>query len=174
MTDEQAQGGGAEGGEGNRRFQIQKLYVKDVSFESPAAPAIFGSGSDWQPEVSFQMNTEHNQVGDTLHEVVLGLTVTAAQGERTAFLVEIKQAGLFEIAGFEDQDFQHLLGSYCPGILYPYARAAVADLVQKGGLPQLVLQPINFDVLYAQQRARQQSGDGAGDGESTDPSAATH
>ena len=169
MTDEQA-----AGGEGDRRFRIQKLYLKDVSFESPAAPGIFGSGSDWQPEVGFQMNTEHHQVGETLHEVVLGLTVTATHGERTAFLVEIKQGGLFDIAGFEAEGFQHLLGSYCPGILYPYARQAVADLVQKGGLPQLVLQPINFDVLYAQQRERQASADGTGVEGSTDPSAATH
>lgn len=146
-----------EGAESGRRFQIQKLYLKDVSFESPAAPGIFGSGSDWQPQISFQLNTEHNQVGETLHEIVLGVTVTAQHGERTAFLVELKQAGLFDIAGFEGEEFEHMLGSYCPGILYPYARAAVGDLVQKGGLPQLVLQPINFDVVYAQQRARQQA-----------------
>lgn len=148
------------GADSGRRFQIQKLYLKDVSFESPAAPGIFGSGSDWQPQISFQLNTEHNQVGDTLHEIVLGVTVTAQHGERTAFLVELKQAGLFDIAGFEAEEFEHMLGSYCPGILYPYARAAVGDLVQKGGLPQLVLQPINFDVVYAQQRARQQGADG--------------
>lgn len=149
-----------EGADSGRRFQIQKLYLKDVSFESPAAPGIFGSGSDWQPQIGFQLNTEHNQVGDTLHEIVLGVTVTAQHGERTAFLVELKQAGLFDIAGFEGEEFEHMLGSYCPGILYPYARSAVGDLVQKGGLPQLVLQPINFDVVYAQQRARQQTGDG--------------
>jgi preprotein translocase subunit SecB len=155
MSDEQQEGAGSE-----RRFQIQKLYLKDVSFESPAAPGIFGSGSEWQPQISFQLDTEHNQVGDTLHEIVLGVTVTAQHGERTAFLVELKQAGLFDIAGFEAEEFEHMLGSYCPGILYPYARAAVGDLVQKGGLPQLVLQPINFDLVYARQRARQQSGDG--------------
>ncbi len=155
MSDEQQ-----EGADSGRRFQIQKLYVKDVSFESPAAPEIFGSGSDWQPQINFQLNTEHNQVGETLHEIVLGVTVTARHGERTAFLVELKQAGLFDIAGFEGEEFEHMLGSYCPGILYPYARAAVADLVQKGGLPQLVLQPINFDLVYAQQRERRQSADG--------------
>lgn len=152
-----------QGAEGGRRFQIQRIYLKDLSFESPAAPGIFGSGGDWQPEISFQLNSEHHQVGETLHEIVLGVTVTAAHGDHTAFLVEIKQAGLFDISGFEAADFEHLLGSYCPGILYPYARAVVADLVQKGGMPQLVLQPINFDVLYAQQRARQQAAeDGAG------------
>lgn len=163
------------GADTGRRFQIQKLYLKDVSFESPAAPGIFGSGSDWQPQISFQLNTEHNQIGDTLHEVVLAVTVTAQHGERTAFLVELKQAGLFDISGFEGEEFQHMLGSYCPGMLYPYARAAVADLVQKGGLPQLVLQPINFDMVYAQQRARKQSGDGRTSGdEAAGPVDTTH
>ncbi len=164
-----------EGADSGRRFQIQRLYLKDVSFESPAAPGIFSAGSDWQPQISFQLNTEHNQVGETLHEIVLGVTVTAQHGDRTAFLVELKQAGLFDIAGFEGEEFEHMLGSYCPGILYPYVRTAVGDLVQKGGLPQLVLQPINFDVVYAQQRARKQSADGDASADAaTDPSDATH
>ena len=154
--------------QGGRRFQIQKLYLKDVSFESPAAPGIFSADSSVQPNINFQLNTEHTQVGDALYEVALGVTVTATQGERTVFLVELKQAGLFVLSGFTDEDFEHMLGSYCPGILYPYVRAAVADLVQKGGLPQVILQPINFDALFAQQRAGQQqsaAGEGAnGDG----------
>ena len=154
--DEQAGQSGTEQADGERRYQIQKLYLKDVSFESPAAPGIFSADSDLQPSINFQLDTEHSQVGDSLYEVVLGVTVTATHGERTVFLVELKQAGLFRIAGFEEQDFYHMLGSYCPGILYPYACAAVADLVQKGGLPQVILQPINFDVLFAQERARKQ------------------
>jgi len=137
----------------DRRVNIQKLYVKDVSFESPAAPGLFSSDSDWQPEISMQLDTETQQVGENLHEVALSVTVTAGEAERTAFLVEVKQAGLFEISGFDDEDHARLLGAYCPGMLYPFAREVVADLVQKGGLPQLVLQPINFDAIYAQNRA---------------------
>lgn len=167
--DEQAGPSGSEQATGgDRRFRIQKLYLKDVSFESPATPGIFSADSDLQPSINFQLDTEQSQVGDTLYEVVLGVTVTATHGERTVFLVELKQAGLFEASGFEEADFYHMLGSYCPAILYPYARAAVADLVQKGGLPQVILQPINFDALFAQEHARKQQaaeaetqGDGA-------------
>ena len=150
MTDEQPEGADAQ-----RRFQIQKLYLKDVSFESPAAPGIFSSDSDWQPGISLQLNTEQQQCGENLYEVVLTVTVSATQGERTAFLVEIKQAGLFHVAGIEGDAMAHLLGSYCPGVLFPYAREVVSDLVQKGGLPPLLLQPINFDALYAQRRQEQ-------------------
>ncbi len=159
MSDEQQSaqdGDGAAADAGGRRFRVQKVYLKDVSFESPAAPGIFSADSDWQPSINFQLNTEHSQVGDTLYEVVLGVTVTATHGERTVFLVELKQAGLFDVSGFDDDGFYHVLGSYCPGILYPYVRAAVADLVQKGGLPQVILQPVNFDAVFAQERARQQ------------------
>ena len=150
MSDEQTEGADAQ-----RRFQIQKLYVKDVSFESPAAPGIFSSDSDWQPGISLQLNSEQQQCGDNLYEVVLTVTVSATEGERTAFLVEIKQAGLFHVAGIEGDALAHLLGSYCPGVLFPYAREVVSDLVQKGGLPPLLLQPINFDALYAQRRQEQ-------------------
>lgn len=164
--DEQAghAGAGQATEEEGRRFQIQKVYLKDVSFESPAAPGIFSADSNLQPSINFQLNTEHSQVGDVLYEVVLGVTVTATHGERTVFLVELKQAGLFALSGFEQADFEHMLGSYCPGILYPYARAAVADLVQKGGLPQVLLQPINFDALFAQERARQEDAGADGTG----------
>jgi len=147
MTDEQA----ADTSE--RRLNIQKLYLKDVSFESPAAPGLFSADSDWQPQVNLQLNTETQPVGEDVYEVALSVTITASEGERTAFLVEIKQAGLFEIAGFGDEEHARILGAYCPGVLYPFAREVVADLVQKGGLPQLVLQPINFDAVYARNRA---------------------
>ena len=150
MADEQPESADAQ-----RRFQIQKLYLKDVSFESPAAPGIFSADSDWQPGISLQLNSEQQQCGDNLYEVVLTVTVSATQGERTAFLVEIKQAGLFHVAGIEGDAMAHLLGSYCPGVLFPYAREVVSDLVQKGGLPPLLLQPINFDALYAQRRQEQ-------------------
>jgi preprotein translocase subunit SecB len=155
MSDEQpttdAQATNAQGTD-QTRFQIEKVYLKDVSFESPAAPGIFSADSDWQPSINLKLNTEQQHCGQDLFEVALKVTVTATQGERTAFLVEIQQAGLFRISGIEAQGLAHLLGSYCPSVLFPYAREVVGDLVQKGGLPPLVLQPINFDALYAQQQ----------------------
>jgi preprotein translocase subunit SecB len=157
-TEAQAGAGdeGAAGQEG-RRMQIEKVYLKDVSFESPAAPGLFSAASTLQPQVSLQLNTETQQVGDTLYDLTLVVTVTGTAEERTIFLVEVKQAGLFRIEGFEEEQRAQLLGAYCPSILFPFAREVVADLVQKGGLPQLVLQPINFEALYAQHQ-RQQGG----------------
>lgn len=164
-----ASGDGAEQSE--RRFRVQKLFLKDVSFESPAAPGVFSSDSDLTPKISLQLNTENRQVGDDLWEVVLIVTATSADDERTVYLAEVRQAGLFEIAGFPDMDHAHAIGSYCPSILFPYAREVVAGLVQKGGFPQLTLQPINFDALFAREldKQRRQQGEGeadAADGES--------
>jgi preprotein translocase subunit SecB len=190
MTDEQDNQGttpdpkGATGGatgdnaaadaqSGQRRFLIQKIYLKDVSFESPAAPGIFSRDNTMEPKISLQLNTESRQVGENLHEITLIVTVTSADDDRTAFLVEVKQAGLFEVSGFADLDHAHALGSYCPSILFPYAREVIAGLVQKGGFPQLALQPINFDALFAQQmqKQRQQAGQGA-DGQGADQASA--
>ena len=154
MSDEQSTAGGAEAGDG-RRFQIQKVYLKDVSFESPAAPGIFSADTDVQPQVSLQLNTESQRVGESLYDITLAVTVTGATDERTLFLVEVKQSGLFLVEGFDDEERGHLIGAYSPSVLFPFAREVVADLVQKGGLPQLVLQPINFDAVYAQHRQRQ-------------------
>lgn len=146
-----------------RRFQVQKLYLRDVSFESPAAPAIFAADSGWNPQVDLQLDTEIRNVDERRHEVTLIVTVTASDGDATAFLVEVRQAGLFEVDGFGDDELDHLLRAYCPGLLFPFAREAVADLVQKGGLPPLLLQPINFEALYARHVARQKEGAGAPD-----------
>jgi preprotein translocase subunit SecB len=153
MTDEQATS--EAGASGDRRFQIHKVYLKDVSFESPAAPGIFSADAELQPQIGFQINTETQRVGDAVYEVTLSATVSGEQDERTIFLVEVKQAGLFEIAGFSDDDRGRLLGAQCPSVLFPFAREVIADLVQKGALPQLVLQPINFEAVYEQQQNRQ-------------------
>lgn len=139
-----------------RRFRVQKLYIKDLSFESPAAPGIFSRDSSVDPKVSMQLDTESHPVGEDLHEVVLTVNVTSADDERTVFLVELKQAGVFEIAGFSEMDHAHALGSYCPGILFPFAREVIAGLVQKGGFPQVLLQPINFDAIFAQRMEQRQ------------------
>lgn len=131
-------------------FEISKIYLKDMSFESPMAPQLFAEKREWRPEFNVQLNAESTPLGDDIYEVVLSITVSAELEQQTAWLVEIKQAGLFRIAGFDAQARNHMLGSFCPGTLFPFAREAVADLIGKGGLPSFYLAPINFDALYAQ------------------------
>ena len=130
------------------QISLQKIYLKDASFESPKAPLIF-QNSDWKPEVNLQVNTETAPLGDNTFEVNLTLTASALEGKETVYLVEIKQAGVFTLQGFEDkQQLQQVLATFCPSNLFPYAREAISGLVEKGGFPQLLLQPINFDALY--------------------------
>ena len=147
---------------GNQQFAIQKIYIKDVSFESPNSPAMFTK--EWQPEVNLDMNTNTQLLNEGVYEVVLSLTATVKNADQTAFLVEIQQAGIFTINGFAENEMGHMLGSFCPNILFPYAREAVSDLVTKGGYPPLILAPVNFDALYAQHMAQQQQ---AGEAAST-------
>ncbi len=138
------------------QFTIQRIYTKDVSFETPNSPAIFQK--EWTPEVKLDMDTRSNKLDEGIFEVVLALTVTASIGEETAFLCEIQQAGIFQIAELEELQMAHMLGAFCPNILFPYAREAVSALVNKGTFPQLNLAPVNFDALFAQymqQRAAQ-------------------
>ncbi|MDH3713118.1 MAG: protein-export chaperone SecB [Gammaproteobacteria bacterium] len=140
----------AVAGNTGQTFEISKIYLKDMSFESPLAPRLFAQKSDWRPEFNVQLNAESKPLGDDVYEVVLSLTVSAEHQQQTAWLVEIKQAGLFKIGGFEAKALGHMLGSFCPSTLFPFAREAVADLIGKGGLPSFYLAPINFDALYAQ------------------------
>ncbi|WP_455217872.1 protein-export chaperone SecB [Kaarinaea lacus] len=137
-----------------QQFQLQKIYTKDISFETPNSPAIFTE--KWEPEVNVELHSSAKVLSDDVHEVTLSVTVTAKVGEKTAYLVEIHQAGVFTIAGFADRDRGHMLGSFCPNILFPYAREAISDVVAKGGFPQLLLAPVNFDALYAQHLQNQQ------------------
>ncbi len=139
-------------------FSLQKLYLKDVSFESPGAPAIFQE----QGEQKLQLNLAQRvtTVGENLYEVLLTVTVTSKLGEKTLYLAEVQQAGVFAIAGLPEAQLQSTLGAYCPGILFPYARQFVGELVSHGGFPPLLLQPVNFDQLYADQvRKRQEQSD---------------
>lgn len=131
-----------------QQFVIQRIYLKDMSFESPNSPAIFGE--EWDPDISLQMNTQARPVGAPFYEVELDLTVTVKSKEQTAFLVEVKQAGVFQITGYDADEMNHLLASYCPTVLFPYAREAISSLVSKGSFPELHLSPINFEALYAQ------------------------
>lgn len=147
MTEEKQQTAEAQ-------FVIQKIYLKDVSFESPNSPTFFADG-EWKPEVNIQLNSSHHAVEQDIYEVVLNITVTAKLDKTTAFLVEVKQAGLFTLSGFDDENLAGMLGAYCPETLFPFAREAVADFVNKGGFPPLILAPINFTAMYAQQAQQQ-------------------
>ncbi len=136
------------------QFMIQKIYTKDLSFETPNSPSVFRE--EWKPELDLQLSNEYNKIDDNNHEVTLILTVTAKLGDKTAFLIEVKQAGIFTMVGHRDEQMGPLVGSYCPNILFPFAREVVSDVVQKGGFPQIVLAPVNFDALYMSQMQRAQ------------------
>lgn len=139
-------------------FVIQRIYVKDASFEAPNTPDFFQT--EWKPEVTVDMQTTSSPVLDKFHEVVLTLTITAKIEDKTAFLIEIQQAGIFTINNYPEDQLDMILGSVCPNIIYPYAREVASDMIVRGGFPSLYLNPINFDALYARQKAQQQSADG--------------
>jgi preprotein translocase subunit SecB len=143
-----------------QQFTMQRIYVKDISFESPASPDIFRQ--NWQPNVNVDLNTRSSKADDSgNHEVVLTITVTAKIEEKNAFLVEVQQAGIFFAVGIEDEPLKQILATVAPNILFPYAREAIDGLVVKGGFPPLMLAPVNFDALYQQAMAQQaaQAGD---------------
>src|ERR1041385_8107304 len=129
------------------QFELRKIYVKDISFETPNSPRVFLE--NWNPETKIQLHTDTAPIENDLHEVVLSVTVTATLGEKTAFLAEVKQAGIVLAKGFAPEQLGQLLGAYCPNLLYPFIREAIADLITKGGFPQMLLAPVNFDGLYA-------------------------
>lgn len=138
-----------------REFAIQKIYVKDISFEAPNTPQVFRE--QWTPDVSLQLSNAATTLGQDVHEVVLSLTVTTKLGDKTAFLVEIQQAGIFTIKGYSQEEMGVMAGSYCPSILFPYAREAISDIVTRGGFPQLLLAPVNFDMLYQQHTQKRET-----------------
>ncbi|HHJ13404.1 MAG TPA: protein-export chaperone SecB [Gammaproteobacteria bacterium] len=150
------QNNAAAGENGGPDFSIVRIYLKDASFEVPNAPQVFKDAR--KPEINLELHTEVSSMEEEdLYEVVLNVTVTARLEDSTAFLVEVQQAGIFVVKGFDDAQKGMMLGSYCPHTLFPFAREAIADLVAKGSLPQLLLTPVNFDALYAQNMARQQA-----------------
>jgi len=144
-----------------QQFALQKIYLKDLSFETPNAPAIFTE--QWEPAINVELQSAGKALGENVHDVVLTVTVTAKLGDKTAYLVEVQQAGVFTVAGFSDEERAHMLGSYCPNILFPYAREAISDLVAKGGFPQMLLGPVNFDAMYTEHLQRQQQTQGDGE-----------
>ena len=159
--DNQTTNGAAAGDQAQApQFNIQRIFTKDISFESPNAPAIFTK--EWKPEIKLDIDTSTNKLDENVYEVVLSVTVTATLGEETAFLCEVQQAGIFAIGEMPDQNKAHMLGSYCPNLLFPYARETISNLVNRGTFPPLNLAPVNFDAIFAaymQKRVQEAQGD---------------
>lgn len=149
MSDQQANGAATE--QQGPQFAIQRIYTKDISFEAPNTPTIFKK--EWKPEVKLDLDTRSNKLEGGVYEVVLKLTVTTKVGEDTAFLCEVQQAGIFTLPdgeGVAEGQVAHMLGSFCPNLLFPYARETISNLVNRATFPQLNLAPVNFDALFAQ------------------------
>ena len=136
-----------------REFGLQRIYTKDISFETPNSPDIFKQ--EWKPESNVNLNSEVNKLSNDLFEVVLTITLTTKIADKTAYLAEVKQGGIFFVRGFPEQELGPMLGAYCPNVLYPYAREVISDLVTKGSFPQMLLTHVNFDALYQQHQQRQ-------------------
>ena len=133
-----------------RQFLVQRIYTKDISFEAPNSPAIFQE--NWTPEIKVGLSSETRRPGNDSLEVTLKVSVEAKHEDKTVFLVEVQQGGLFLAQGFSEQEMEAVVGVAAPNVLFPYAREAISDLVTRGSFPQFVLQPVNFEALYAQQR----------------------
>ncbi|GGW79089.1 protein-export chaperone SecB [Alteromonas halophila] len=159
----QSNNGEAAAKQAQQQFNIQRIYTKDISYEAPNSPAIFTK--EWKPEIKLDIDTSTNTLEENVYEVVLSVTVTATMNEETAFLCEVQQAGIFAIGEIPEQNKAHMVGAYCPNVLFPYAREAIASLVNRGTFPPLNLAPVNFDAIFAaymQKRAQQaQEGDNA-------------
>ncbi len=138
-----------------KQLSIVKIYLKDFSFESPQSPHVFRA-DEWKPKTNLNLRSTHTPVDGDFHEVVLTISVEAKDDDKTLFLVELHQAGLFEVSGHTPEEAGMLFGSFCPNILFPYARESMAAIIQKGGFPEFILQPINFDALYMQTLQQQE------------------
>lgn len=159
MADETANGAAENTGQ---VFSIEKIYAKDVSFEVPGAPAVFNEQA--QPQLQMNLQQAVQRLNDNAYEVVLGINLTCTLGDKTIYVAEVKQAGVFGLGGFDAATLDGMLGVHCPTVLYPYARQLISDLIQAGGFPPFFLQPINFEALYAEglrQRAAQQASQAA-------------
>lgn len=149
-----------------QQFSVQRIYTKDLSFESPATPAVFKK--QWQPKVNVDLNTKSGAIDEEGNfEVVLSITITAKIEEETAFLIEVQQAGIFFIKGFEGEELRRILGTAAPNVLFPYARETIDTLCVKGAFPAIMLSPVNFEAVYQQALAQAQAPSNGG-------AAATH
>lgn len=154
MADEHTNGNGAAADQGPQ-LTVQKIYIKDASFEAPGAPQIFQDSG--QPRVDLNLSQRVQNFAPNMYEVSLSVTVTCKIGEKTAYLAEVEQAGVFGCAGFDAGQLDQVLGTYCPHVLFPYARQALSDLIQNGGFPPFLVQPINFEQVYAESLKRRQT-----------------
>ncbi|MEL7022530.1 MAG: protein-export chaperone SecB [Pseudomonadota bacterium] len=155
MSEEQDTGAAnGESQQPGRKIGLGKIYVKDLSFEAPGAPGVF-TRQDFRPSTNLNLRTSNTKMDEDLYEAVLTLTLDAKFEGETAFLVEIQQAGLFHLKGYSDPELNMILGTFCPNTLFPYAREAISGAVQRGGFPELLLQPIDFDDLYRRSQAEQ-------------------
>ena len=136
------------------QFSLQRIYVRDLSFEAPKRPAIFRQ--QWEPSVALDLNTRQKPLEGDFFEVVLTLSVTVKNAEEVAFIAEVQQAGIFLIKNLDQASMSHTLGAFCPNLLFPYARETLDSLVVRGSFPALMLAPVNFDALYAQELQRMQ------------------
>lgn len=141
-------------------FSILNIYLEDVSFESPNTPAIFRT--QWQPKVDLDLQMGSQDLGENLYKVVIHITLGVKLAEdQTAFLIELKQAGIFTLQGLTAEQLERALSTTCPEILFPYAREAISNLAMRGGFPQLALPPINFEAMYLQHLSQKESGSGS-------------
>ena len=141
---------------GGMQVALQTVYLKDSSYESPNGPRL-PANIVWDPKFQLNMNTAAEGIAPDVHEVLLTITIEAKQGESTLYLVEVKQAGVFAVTGGTPEDLKRLIGSFCPGVLFPYAREVVSDLITKGGFPNFLLPLVNFDALYQQAASQPQT-----------------
>ena len=142
------------------QFTVEKIYVKDVSFEAPNTPQVFNEQG--QPQLSMNLNQKVGRLEGDLFEVILGVTLTCTLNDKTVYLAEVEQAGLFVLSGFDERTLDMMLGTYCPNVLFPYVRQSISDLITNGGFPPFYMQPINFEALYAEGlRRRSESVQGA-------------
>ncbi|MBA1197240.1 protein-export chaperone SecB [Pseudomonas shirazensis] len=153
MTEQQNNGAATD--DNAAQFSMQRIYVRDLSFEAPKSPQIFRQ--QWEPAVSLDLNTRQKALEGDFHEVVLTLSVTVKNGDEVAFIAEVQQAGIFLIKNLDPASMSHTLGAFCPNILFPYARETLDSLVTRGSFPALMLSPVNFDALYAQEMERMQA-----------------
>lgn len=142
--------------DGQAEFGIKGIYIRDASFEAPNPPEV--NFNEWKPEVKFELNTQARKLENDDFEVILKMTVTVKQDKKVCFLTEIQQAGLFTLRGFNDEQRGQMLGSFCPNVLYPYARESISNMATRGGYPPLYLAPVNFDALYADHLNRMKQG----------------
>lgn len=149
-------------------FAIQRIYSKDISFETPNTPTIFSK--EWKPEVNIEVNSASQQLAEKVYEVSLRITITTKSNEEIAYLCEVTQAGIFSISGLDENQLAHCLGAYCPNILFPFIREIVSNLVNKATFPVINLEPINFDAVfmnYIEQQTKAHTPESVNDGNST-------